>query len=269
MTLEMEKEPIRFPDGTERSLVDLLESAAPGAIIELAPGRYAGPLTITRPVTIRGAGDLTRIFGERRGAVLTIRAPGEGRVVVESLLIEDGASEAGGGIFVIEGLVRLHNVQIQHCQADQGGGGAIHVAGGELDATLLRAHDVSGDRGGAVWAGGRAVITLRDSQIRRSEARLGGALAIEGSAKVLLEGLTIGRSRATSPSGGQAIYVAGSSRASPVLKLRRVRFEDAPMGMPLFVDPAFPGEVSVTECDLPRIVLGVPGIVDGGENRWR
>jgi hypothetical protein len=172
-------------------------------------------------------------------------------------------------VLVLEGRVRAHNLHIQRCQAARDGGGAISVCGGELDASRVRVHHVSGDRGGAVRAAGRATVILRDAQIRRSEARLGGAVAVEDQARVQLEALTIGRCRATTPSGGQAIYVAGSSGAFPVLKLRRVRFEDVPMGMPLVVDPSHPGEVSLSECDMPRVVLGAPGVIDGGGNHWR
>lgn len=267
MTLELESQPIRFPDDSGRTLGEILAGAAPNSVIELSPGRYVGPLSITRPLTLKGAGDLTRIAGDG-GTVITVRASGAAPTILESLLLEDGGGESGGGLLILEGLVRAHNIHIRRCHSKTSAG-AIHIAGGELQASRLRAHEVSGDRGGAIRASGGAIVSLRDSQIRRSEARLGGALAVEDQARVQVEGMTIARSRARTSSGGQAIYVAGSGSAFPVLRLKRVRLEDAPMGMPLVVDPAHPGEVRVSECDMPRVVLGAPGVIDAGDNHWR
>jgi hypothetical protein len=267
MSAETKQERIRFPDESGRTLRDLMAGHASGAVIELAPGRYVGPILVTRSVTIRGAGDLTRIVGEGRGSVITVRGPADARIVLDSLLIEEGRSEAGGGITVLEGRARVHNVHVRRCHGDRGG--AIHVAGGELDATRVRVFDVTSEKGGALWVGGASVVAVRDSQIKRSEAGLGGAIAVEGDAKVLIEGATIGRARATAQSGGQAVWVAGARGKKPSVWLRRVRFEDAPMGMPIFIDPDRPGEVHVSACDLPRMVNGALGIVDAGDNHWR
>src|SRR5262249_4368505 len=133
---------------------------------------YAGPILITRSVTIRGAGDLTRIVGEKRGPVITVRAPSDARVVLDSILVEGGKSDSGGGIAILEGRTRVHNVHVRDCHGQKGG--AIHVANGELDATRVRIFDVSGERGGAIWAGGLSVVAVRDSQIKKAEAAFGG-----------------------------------------------------------------------------------------------
>lgn len=271
MPTEIEQELVRFPDGSERAFRDFIADQPPHAVVELAPGRYAGPLSITKPITIRGAGDLTRIAASGRGPVINVAIPREGRAVFDSLLLEDGASPRGGGIAIGEGRVRLNNVHIQRCRAEDGGGGAIAVAGGELEASLLRAHDVVADKGGALWVGGHAMVRLRDSQLRRCEARGGGAIAVEGAARVFLEAVTIGKARASTVGGGQAIWVCGAAAAGeivPVIELKRVRLEDVPMGAPVVIEGAR-GELRVEECDLPRNVASVRGVVDVGSNRWR
>lgn len=269
MTPEAQQPPLRYPDGKARSLAEFVASCPDGAVVELAPGRYPGPVVIDKPVLIRGAGDLTRIFGRGGGRLLEVRLPDGAQAGLESVLLEGGDAPSGAGILLESGHLRLFNVHIQRCQAAGGGGGAIHVQGGELDASVLRVNDVSGDRGGALRIEGRATARVRDSQISRSHARQGGALAVEGEAKVSLEAVTVGKSRATTPSGGQAIHVAGAPGARPTVSCRRVRLEDVPLGQPLFVDPKYPGDVSLTGCDLPRVVQGVVGVVDGGENHWR
>lgn len=267
MSAESNQERIRFPDETGRTLRDLIEGCASGAVIELAPGRFTGPIVIRRPITLRGAGDLTRITGDASTPVISIRVPFSGRVVLDSLLIEDAAGERGGGVALYEGQARLHNLHIRDTRGERGG--ALSVSGGELDASRIRAHDVSAERGGALWVGGDAVVSLRDSQIKKSEAAYGGAIAVERGARLLVEAVTIGRTRATAPSGGQAVWVGSAPSERPMLYLRRVRFEDAPMGAPIVVDPSHPGEVSISGCDMPRAVIGTPGVVDGGDNRWR
>lgn len=264
-----ELEAIRFPDERFTSLAALIDAAPAGAVIEIAPGKFTGPLMISRPITLRGAGDLSRISGEGRTAVINVNVPFEGRVVLESLLLDEGEGEDGGGIVIEAGRVRAYNVQIRRCRSEKGAGGAIAVVGGELDASLLRAHDVSADRGGAIVVSGRAFMRLSESEIRRSEARVGGAISIEEGARVSIEALTIGKARARTSSGGQAIYVKGTKSARPVLALRRVRLEDAPMGMPLVVDATYPGEVTIAASDMPRVVMSALGVIDGGGNRWR
>lgn len=259
---------VRFPDTSGRTLAQVLAECVPGTIIELSPGRYEGPLEIKKPVTLRGAGDLTRLSGEEAGSVVTVDIEDETPVVIESLLLEGGGGEVGGGLSIRTGRVRLYNVHIQRCRT-LAGGGAIDLRAGELDATKLRAHDVSSDRGGAICARGDSVVSLRDSQISRTEARLGGAIAVHDQARVFVEGLTVGKSRATAPSGGQAFFISGAPDLAPSLELRRVRLEDAPLGMPIVVDPEYPGAVQVRACDMPRVVLDVKGVSDAGENHWR
>lgn len=265
--LDRQAETIRFPDPSGRTLADLIEACPEGASIELAPGRYVGPFVLRKPVCLRGAGDLTRIASAQGGPVVAVETEGPGSVVLESLLIEHLEGD-GPGLCLFGGRLKAHNLQIQNCRSDAGGGG-IHVVSGALELSRIRVHDVAGERGGALYVGGNGIVSVRDSQVNRAEARFGGAIAVEHSAAVLLEGITVGRTRATMPAGGQAIYVAGSDESFPTLQMRRVRLEDAPFGMPLVVDARWPGEVSLSECDLPRMVLGVPGVIDGGRNHWR
>ena len=260
---------IRFPDGSGRTLGAVVEACPPGAVVEIAPGRFSGPVRITRPITLTGAGDLSRLeAGETDGLVVVDAGP-EDRVALESLTFEGGRSGSGAGLRVNRGRVFLHNVHIQGCRAERGGG-ALHVAGGEVDATLLRVNDVGAARGGAVWVAGDGLFRLRDGQIESAFAELGGAFAVEDGARVFLESVTVHKCRATAPSGGQAFFVSGTSGLPPPhLSLLRVRLSDVPFGLPVFVDPRHPGRVKVSACDVPRVVQGVVGVVDGGQNRWR
>lgn len=54
-------------------LQDRIDAAAPGAIITLGPGDYAGPVVIDKPLTLEGR-DAPRIDGGGEGSVISIRS---------------------------------------------------------------------------------------------------------------------------------------------------------------------------------------------------
>lgn len=266
MTLDPGKTILRFPDDSGRSLAEAIGESPDGCVLELAPGRYEGPLVLRRPITIRGAGDLTRIVSE--GPVVVVEGPAEGQIEIASVLVEGGRAGQGAGIRIATGSVRLFNVHVRHSEAAEGGG-AVAIERGALAATKLRVHDVRAGEGGALWVGPEARLVLEDSQLEEIEAKRGGAICVRGAAQVSLRGVTIRRSRALTPSGGQAVFVAGDASGVPTMMFERVRLEDAPLGLPLVVDADRPPLVEVIGCDMPRIVLDTPGVIDGGSNDWR
>jgi hypothetical protein len=259
---------LAYPDDSGRSLAAVVGAAPAGAVITLAPGRHLGPVVIERPVTLRGAGELTRIVNEGRGSVVVVSAAAGGLVVLDALRLEGGEADRGGGLLVEGGQVRLRNVHVHRCHAVREGG-AVLIAGGEVDAVLLRLEAVTAGRGGALAVMGSGHLVLRDSQVHRAEAAQGGALAVLDEGVALLEGVTLRRVRSTGPSGGQALWVARTARGRPRVQLRRVRMEEVTLGLPIVVDGGAGQAVELVECDAPRAAQGAPGVVDGGMNRWR
>lgn len=259
---------MRFPDESGRPLVEAVRRAPAGAVIQLAPGRYQGPLRIDRALTLRGAGDLTRIMAPPEGgSVVSVEAPA-GQVRLESLLFEGGHASGGGGLRALAGEVSLFNLQIRNCRAEDGGGG-IYVGGSaEVEGERLRLLGVRAEYGGAVAVrGAEAVFRLFDAELRGVEARRGGAVSVEGGAHLDLEAVTVLRARASSIEGGQVLWVSGPPRSS--VHLHRVRFGDSPVGRPVVNDAEAPGRIVIEDCDLPRWVRDTPGIVIQGETRWR
>ncbi len=259
---------IRWPDGAARSLAEVLFEAPDGAVITIAPGRYKEAFEVTRPVTIRGAGDLTRFMGRGAGPIIRVDSESAGEVRLESLALEEGEAEEGGALAISRGHVRLHNIHIRFSRAS-GGGGGIGIGGGDVYGERIRIHHAEAGRGGAVRVFGRGVLRLADAQISHTQAGVGGALCVEDAARVVLERATIARAAATEPTGGQAIFVSGSEMGTPVLYLHRVRLKDAPFGVPVYNDPSKAGDIRVLGCDMPRLVLGAPRLTDDGENVWR
>lgn len=257
---EPSRQPIlRFPDASGRTLAETLAALDAGAILEIAPGRYEGPVAIARPCVLRGAGDLTRIE-LASGKALTIDVPG-GVVELASLAVEGGGGIDAGSD------VRLVNVHVQNAHADFGG--ALTVRGGHLHANRLRIDHAMADQGGGIGVAGGARLTLEDSQVEDTEAQRGGAIFLRPGAEARLVGATIRKSRATAMQGGQAVFIESTEQQPVKLAFERVRLEDVPFGLPLVVESAHVPEIRIRGCDMPRIVLDTPGVVDEGDNDWR
>ncbi len=71
-------------EGNTPTLEAALEQAEPNETIRLPPGTYNGSVTVTKPVTLAGAGNATVIDGGGTGSVLTVRSP---RVAVTDLRV--------------------------------------------------------------------------------------------------------------------------------------------------------------------------------------
>jgi hypothetical protein len=239
----------------------VVDAAPRGSVVELAPGRYDGPIVLRRPLTLKGAGELTRLIGGREAPVIDIASDEPGLIFVESVAIEEGAAASGAGVRLRRGRVRMYNVHAARCQAEKAGG-FLSVMGGELEASLLRVSSCAADRGGALHVEGAAQVSLRDSEIRNCQAELGGGISVRGHARLRMISVALGGTHARRPSGGQVIWAEGGR-----LDLDRVRFEDVPIGLPLKVEAS--ARVELRDCDLPSDVLRNPGIVDAGGNRWR
>ena len=245
-----------------------MATVPPGAVVDVPPGHYDGPLSITQPMTLRGAGELTRIDGQGLQRPIHIKVLADEPVVLDSLRFNHGHNEDGGGLLISAGNVRLRNIHFHHCIA-RGRGGALAVRGGTVTAVQIYAVDCAAERGGAVWVGERGRLVVRDSQIARSQANYGGAIAVEDGVSVEVEGMTLRRTRAHSSTGGQAMHARGTARGRPVVRLTRVLIDDRSLGLPIVVDPTFPAEFRVEASDMPRSVQSTAGVVDDGANRWR
>jgi nitrous oxidase accessory protein len=102
----------RIPDGPPRTVTaapgdDLAATVAglpAGSTLRLGPGRYAGPLTLDRPLTLEGGG--ATLVGQGRGTVLTLAAPD---VTVRDLSVTGGGHDpTTGDAGVLVGADRFH-----------------------------------------------------------------------------------------------------------------------------------------------------------------
>lgn len=75
-----------------QSLQPLIDAAAPGSVVKLAPGTYAGPVVIRKPLILDGKGQVT-IDGGGSGSVITLET--DGATVRNLKLINSGSSFDG------------------------------------------------------------------------------------------------------------------------------------------------------------------------------
>jgi nitrous oxidase accessory protein len=83
--------PRQQPQVAQRSLQGLIDEATPGDIIQLRAGAWSGPVTIDKPLTLRGHG--ATLDGHRRGTALRVDAP---NVTIERLTIKNSGDNLDG-----------------------------------------------------------------------------------------------------------------------------------------------------------------------------
>ncbi len=67
--------PAAAADGEPLPLQPFIDATPPGGVLRLAPGRYRGPATLAKPLTLDGGGK-ARLEGDHRGTVLSVKAGG-------------------------------------------------------------------------------------------------------------------------------------------------------------------------------------------------
>jgi nitrous oxidase accessory protein len=93
-------------DDASVDLQAIIDQASPGAVIELAPGTYAGGITIEKPLTLRASGDVI-IDGGGVGTVINVDASD---VTLEGLVIRgsgDSLDRENAGVYVTAPRVRI------------------------------------------------------------------------------------------------------------------------------------------------------------------
>lgn len=178
--------------------------AVDGDVIEIAAGTYLleAPVGVYGPsIEIRGAVDgkgrpATILDGQGTGSVLGLLLFPQSSVRIENVVITNGYSEYGGGIFLRDGAYVFENCLITDNHADVQGGGMF--LNGGANATLIgceisgntAAHPTFGTLGVAAagWVGD-GVLTLRSCEVTGNTAAVaGGGFGVAAAAGMILDG---------------------------------------------------------------------------------
>ncbi len=208
--------------GGGSALRDALKSAEAGAVIEVAAGRYEGPLVLRRSVEIHGTGDGGDVIidASEEGAVVVLEGR-RNRVLLSGLTLTGGLSRGGGGVKVPGGAwLTMRDCVIDNCNGGSVGGGGLYGRRGELLLERVQFTGNRGRQGGAALLDGDATVTFNDCSFHNNQATGGGAVAVLDRAKVSLRGCEFsGNLVDGNPlAPGSALWVAPSPRApAPVL----------------------------------------------------
>jgi hypothetical protein len=200
---------------THSSIQGAVDAAASGDAIHIAPGRYAGNVTIIGKALklIGGAGaplGATEVYGIGHGPVFTLGSGIDDAyqlVEIYYLTIAHGDHESatgiGGGIQVRRGAyLHVFNSIITGNTAWFGGGIGIDTPGGPtttisdclIGDNLAVAESLAtgaGGSGGGVDVVGASAVTIQQSTITRNHALEGGGISTDFGSNVRLEHSTI------------------------------------------------------------------------------
>jgi hypothetical protein len=176
----------------DADLAQVTSEAANDAILELAGGRFNGPLVVDgKTLTLRGAADGSSIVATDRAEAVLIVTNG-GRAILENIVFEaDGKQQMGG-------YVNAATLEMSGGGFRNSGDDGIYSEGGKLALTDVTIEDIADI----------AIIGQKGAEITASKlrlARIGGAgiHLQEGARLDVSESLVIGRS-AIAALGGTA-----------------------------------------------------------------
>lgn len=245
-------------------LVAALAGAKPGDTLRIPAGRYPVNLVIDKPVTLVGVGQVV-LDGMHRGSVVRIDCPG-GAVNLAGLTLVGGtADEAGGGVAVLDGQVKLTDCVLRFNKAPQYGGGGLYARGGSTRLERCRLEANTGRQGGGLLVDDVASVELRDSTVLQNAAVEGGGLRVKEAAKVLVVGCTIADNKVVGDAAeGAALSLAGTSTRRPSLEVRHSIVSERAEGPScVFNGATFPGTLTLVNDLLPPWCAAL-----GGDNRF-
>lgn len=142
------------------SLADAIATAAPGDVLILGEGVFAGPLAIDRPLTLRGSPG-TVIDGQGKGSVITITADD---VTIERLTVTGSGrrnQDLDAGIKIVKGAdraqVRDNRLRDNMHGIDIHGGLDARVTGNDIEGLQLP-HMIDRGNGIYVWNSPGALV---------------------------------------------------------------------------------------------------------------
>ena len=246
---------------TAEELQARIDSATPGSIIQLGPGRVRGRIVIDKPLTIRGSGaDRTTIDGTGKGSTICVDAI-QGEVRIEEMTVTGGRSNHGAGISIDNGAqVHLLGLTIMRNMAKSGCGGAVAIDRGELfinECTIVqnRAYE-----GGALYIGGEAKVELSASIVAENAAVRGGGVAVIDGAQLDIWTSRILENQAEYE--GHHVFTRGSRENRPQIVLSNTLLSAADSaGIPIANDTSYAAQIVVDNSTmgrerLPAVLLG-------------
>ncbi len=180
-----------------------LEAVAAGGEVAVAPGRYAAPVVITKPVTLRGSGRTATTLYATSGTALTLEAPG---ITVDSIGVVNERA-AATGVRITGDRATFQNSRIVGFLGEA-------IFGTASMQTVILANDIADIGGEGVYIQGTLFATVSFNQFLRVQ---GTALLLERSNYSLVSSNEIAEANAPAQWG---IALIGGSQGNTITQNR-------------------------------------------------
>lgn len=205
-----------------------------GAITATSATGDHGAISVTKKITVKGAGSTPTLDADTRSRIFTVENGGE--LTLENLTLKKGkaadgtqdADKCGGGILVKAGCTaKLKNCTVKKCQADENGGaiyseGELTLDGSTIGGTSASDANKAKYGGGIFLTGSDAACTMTGGKISYNEARRtdserpdGGGIYIEQSASFTMKSGEISNNKSENSNSivayGGGVYVKGQA----------------------------------------------------------
>ncbi len=267
--------PVVTVPGDYPSITAAVAEAPDRAVVAIAPGRYFETVTIARPITLRGSGDV-QLIGDGRGPVIEIA--GTSNVTIEGLGIVNGrvgvlvdrsegvriigneiADNELRGIHVVNASAVITGNLVRDTHAPYGIG--IHLANSSARPRSVVENNVVEDNGRAGIATNFTNAVIRDNTVRGNGGR---GIAVTEMSVANVVGNQVGGN------GGTEVLVIDGSNAT----LQENTIEATPGGaLPIPVLVEFNARANLVGNTIgPRswcaVSIGFRAAVTGGGNVW-
>ena len=205
-----------------------------GAITATSATGDHGAISVTKKITVKGAGSTPTLDADTRSRIFTVENGGE--LTLENLTLKKGkaadgtqdADKCGGGILVKAACkAKLKNCTVKACEAEEKGGGICSFGKLTLDNSTIGGTSASDankakNGGGIFLTGSGAACTMTGGKISYNEARRtdserpdGGGIYIEQSASFTMKGGEISNNKSENSNSivayGGGVYVKGQA----------------------------------------------------------
>jgi Chlamydia polymorphic membrane protein (Chlamydia_PMP) repeat len=188
------------PSCTYSSVQAAIDAAASGDTIAIEQGTYDGPITISKIVTLEGAGASQTTI---RGGSPVLTVAGATLVTLEGLTITGGTAKGGiqNGMPKVPSFLTLIDSTVSGNSAVAGGG----INNLSNSSVVLRDSTVSGntaDAGGGIFNAVDGYLTLSNSTVSGNTADYGGGIYNPNAGTMTLKDSTVSGNTAGSEGGG-------------------------------------------------------------------
>lgn len=198
----------------------LVDAAAPGAVVRLPPGTHQGTVVVRKPLTLLGASPQSVLDGGGKGPCLVIEPAPGAKVSLIQLVLQNGVAQQGGCLFARHGQVTVSDCVLRGGKAAAFGGGGLYAICQTLTVERTQVLGCEGKQGGGVLLDEMVKARFVSTLIADNKGKLGGGLRVKDGVELVLEGCTLAGNTLLPEGHGSQLYGSGTLTRKPKITLR-------------------------------------------------